>query len=260
MDTALFIASKLAGAAVRLETWLLAALALALLAIARRRWRAALGLCGTVFAVLLALTVLPLGDLLLAPIEGQYPQPARLARVDGIIVLGGGEDAAASRRWRQVELGEGAERYTAALALARRHPEARMLFAGGSGALRGGLSEAGIAARWFAEQGLAGDRLLFEGASRNTRENARLGLALARPRPGETWLLITSAFHMPRALQSFEAAGWPGLVPYPVDHRTAAFEDGIGWDLARNVRNLNMAVKEWLGVLASHLWGAVGSE
>jgi uncharacterized SAM-binding protein YcdF (DUF218 family) len=247
MDTALFVAAKLAGAVLRFETWLLLALGLGLLAMARKRLKLALGLCGASFAAILCLTILPIGDLLLEPVERRYRKVREPARLDGIIVLGGGEDAPASRHWGQVQLGEGAERYTAALALARRHPEARVLFTGGSGALRGGVSEASIAARFFSEQGLPADRLLLEAASRNTRENARSSLALAKPEPGERWVLVTSAFHMPRAMQAFSDAGWQGLIAWPVDHRSWDFGDGIGWDLPRNIRNLNTATKELAG-------------
>ena len=66
--------------------------------------------------------------------------------------------------------------------------------------------------------GLAAGRVIYEERSRNTSENAEFSLAIARPQPGETWLLITSAFHMSRAVGSFRRAGW-NVVPYPVDFR-----------------------------------------
>src|SRR5690606_18132335 len=147
-----------------------------------------------------------------------------LERVDGIVVLGGGEDSTASAYWQQPQLGEGADRYTAALALARQHPEAKVLFTGGSGRLRSltgaKASEAAVAEAFFRQQGLEPERLLLEDRSRNTAENARLAFALVRPGSEETWILVTSAFHMPRALRSFQAAGWEDVVPWPVDYRS----------------------------------------
>ncbi len=112
-----------------------------------------------------------------------------------------------------------------------------------------------MAGQFFREHGVAPGRLLLEGQSRNTAENARLSLALAAPKPGETWLLVTSAFHMPRAMRSFETVGWTGLVPWPVDYRTSAFKDGMGWNLTRNLLVLNTAIREQVGQIAYRLSG-----
>lgn len=256
MDTVFFVASKLLGAALRIDSWVVLALAGVVIALMAHRRRAALRISGATLAILLLVGFLPLGAVLLQPIERQYPAAPPLAQVDGIIVLGGGEDLRASAYWDQVQLGAGAERYTAALALARRFPEATLLFTGGSGALRDvGLSEADVAQRFFAAQGLDGTRLLLEGQSRNTAENARLSRELAAPSPEEVWVLVTSAFHMPRAMRSFETAGWDGLVAYPVDFRTAGFMDAVGWNLARNIEIFNLALRERVGQLAYRLTG-----
>ena len=257
MDTVFFIVSKLVGALLRPDTWIVIALAGIVLALIFQRRRMALWISSISLALLIALSALPLGDLLLQPIERRYPANPNLDAVDGIIVLGGGENARASAFWSQVQLNEGAERYTAALALARRFPEAQVLFTGGSGALRNAAgattSEAAIAERFFLEQGILPERLLLEGRSRNTAENARLSLKLARPAPDETWVLITSAFHTPRAMRSFEAAGWDRLVAWPVDYRTSRFGDGIGWNLIQNLAVLNTAIRERVGQLAYRL-------
>lgn len=259
MDTVFFIASKLIGALLRPDTWIVVALAGVVLALVTARRRAALAISSLTLALLVALSVLPLGDLLLQPIERRYPANPSLESVDGIIVLGGGEDARASAYWGQMQLNEGGERFTAALALARRFPEAQVLFTGGSGALRdlagAAPSEASKAERFFLAQGVAPDRLLLEGQSRNTTENARLSLALADPEPGETWVLVTSAFHIPHAMRSFETAGWDGIVAWPVDYRTSRFADGLGWNLTENLFVLNTAIRERVGQLAYRLTG-----
>ena len=259
MDGVFFITSKLIGMLLRPDSWIVLALAVVVLAVVLNRRRLALWVGSTTLAVLVPLAILPLGDLLLQPIERTYPADPALGQVDGIIVLGGGEDARASAFWGQIQLNEGGERYTAALALARRFPEARILFTGGSGALRDlagtETSEAAMAGRFFRDQGASPERMLLEGQSRNTAENARLSLALAAPAPGETWVLVTSAFHMPRAMRSFETAGWTGLMPWPVDYRTSAFQDGMGWNLTRNLLVLNTAIREHLGQIAYRLSG-----
>ena len=259
MDTIFFLLAKLVGALIRVETWIVIALALIVLAQLLQRRRLALALSASTLLTLLTLGILPLGDLLLQPIERAYPANPTLTRVDGIIVLGGGEAARVAAFWRQTQVNEAGDRYVAALALARRFPRSQVLFTGGSGALRDllgpGSAEATMAAEVFREQGIAPDRLLLEGQARNTAENARLSLALAAPAPGEVWVLVTSAFHMPRAMRSFEAAGWTGVVAYPVDYRTAAFRDGMGWDLAGNLAVLNTAIKEQVGQLGYRLTG-----
>ncbi len=71
-----------------------------------------------------------------------------------------------------------------------------------------GHSEADVAENLIAGLGFDPARIAFERATRNIRENALLAMALAQPQAGETWLLVTSAFHMPRAMGSFGRAGW----------------------------------------------------
>lgn len=119
MDTVFFIVSKLVGALLRPDTWIVIALASIVLALILQCRRIALWISSISLALLIVLSTLPLGDLLLQPIERRYSVDPHLDAVDGIIVLGGGENAQASAFWSQVQLNEGAERYTAALALAR---------------------------------------------------------------------------------------------------------------------------------------------
>ncbi|SEG09747.1 Uncharacterized SAM-binding protein YcdF, DUF218 family [Thalassococcus halodurans] len=257
MDTAFFIASKLIGALLRPDTWIIIGLAIVVLALITQRRRLALWVGCLTLSVLVTLAILPLGNLLLQPIERSYPANPPLSQVDGIIVLGGGEDARASAYWGQMQFNEGGDRFAAGIALARQFPDARLLFTGGSGALRdlagAAVSEASIAEQFFLDQDLNPERLLLESRSRNTAENASFSLALADP--DETWLVVTSAFHMPRAMRSFEAAGWSGLVAWPVDYRTSRFTDDIGWDLTRNLQVLNTAIREQAGQLAYRLTG-----
>jgi uncharacterized SAM-binding protein YcdF (DUF218 family) len=259
MDTSFFIASKLIGALLRPDTWIIIALAIVVLALITQRRRLALWISGLTLVTLVTLAILPLGNLLLQPIERSYPANPPLSQVDGIIVLGGGEDARASAYWGQMQFNEGGDRFAAGIALARQFPNARLLFTGGSGALRditgASVSEASIAERFFLDQGIDPYRLLLEGRSRNTAENASFSLVLANPSPGETWVLVTSAFHMPRAMRSFEAAGWSDLVTWPVDYRTSRFTDDIGWDLTGNLQVLNTAIREQVGQLAYSLTG-----
>jgi len=259
MDTVFFVFSKFVGAFLRPDTWIIVILAGIVWALMHHRNRLALWFSSTLLVVLLTLAIFPLGNPMLQPIERQYSASPHLSGVDGIIVLGGGEDLQASTYWGQLQFNEGGDRFAAGLSLARRFPDAPLLFAGGSGTLRdvagAEVSEASIAGQFFLDHGISRDRLLLEGRSRNTAENARFSMALAAPKDDETWVLVTSAFHMPRAMQSFEAAGWPALVAWPVDYRTARFSDQIGWDLTRNMLNLQTAIRENVGQVAYRLSG-----
>ena len=257
MDTLIFILSKCVGLILRPDVWIVLILGFALWAARSGRPRGSrIALTALLFG-LITVGVLPIGQMTIGRLEMRTAPPAALSRVDGIVVLGGGEDLAASRHWGRVSLGDGAERLATAAALARRFPQASLIYAGGSGRLRDALgpdaTEADVALAFLAEQGIDRDRILIDPTSRNTAENARNARALVQAGEAETWLLVTSAFHMPRAMQSFAAAGWGDIIPYPVDYRTSSFQDGLGWNLQGNLEFLQMAIREVVGSFAYRL-------
>src|ERR1700704_5575629 len=182
-------------------------------------------------ASLIALALIglsPLGNALIIPLEQRFPpwDDSRGAP-DGIVVLGGGITPDVSAARNEVALNEAAERVTATVALARRYPDARIVYSGGTGALiyRGG-SEAASAVRIFESLGIPHARIVAEEQSRNTVENAVFSMLLAMPQPGERWLLVTSAYHMPRAMGIFHRAGFR-VEAYPVDWRTRGPQDAL---------------------------------
>jgi uncharacterized SAM-binding protein YcdF (DUF218 family) len=201
----------------------------------------------------------PLGHVLLLPLEQRFPpwDPARGAP-DGIIVLGGSViPELAIARGDDSGLNESAERITAAVELARKYPDARIIFSGGNASLfPNAPSEAAVAFRQMVALGVAPDRITAEEQSRNTIENAVFARLIAQPKPGERWLLITSAWHMPRAMAVFRAAGFP-VEAYPVDYRTRGPGDvtrpfsSVAFGLAQ----VDVAMHEWAGLLAYRLTG-----
>jgi uncharacterized SAM-binding protein YcdF (DUF218 family) len=207
--------------------------------------------------LLAAAAFLPLGQLLLRPLEARFSRPsAPPGQVDGIIMLGGSErtEIAASRD--EPATNEHAERYWGAIELARRYPDARLVHAGGSGAMfQDKPAETLVARRWFETAGVDPARITFEGRSRTTFENVVNARELIDPRPDETWLLVTSAFHMPRAVATFRAHGWE-VVPWPVDHQTAPFWrlDVFG-AVSGRLTLLDIAAHEWFGLLYYRLTG-----
>jgi uncharacterized SAM-binding protein YcdF (DUF218 family) len=199
------------------------------------------------------ISVFPVGDAFLSPLEKTYSTEPEVRKVAGIVVLGGGESDIQSNVWLQPNTGDAGDRFITALSLAYKHPDAIVLFTGGSGRLMGGASGAEIAQDIFIGAGLDKSRLILEGASRNTSENATMSLELAPENVEGDWLLVTSAFHMRRAVASFCAAGWKNIVPWPTDYRTGGFVDRIGWSFALNLNDLNTGVREWIGLTAYSL-------
>jgi uncharacterized SAM-binding protein YcdF (DUF218 family) len=198
----------------------------------------------------------PLGNALILPLEGRFPPwDAGRGPPDGIVVLGGAISPDVSAARGEVALTDAAERITATVELARRYPQARIVYSGGSGALiyREG-NEADIAARLFESMGISPTRIATEGESRNTVENAVFSRRLAVPRPGERWLLVTSGYHMPRSIGIFRQAGFP-VEAYPVDWRTRGPADLLRpfSSLADGLSRTDTAVREWAGLLV--YWG-----
>ena len=224
-----------------------------------RGWRrTGLGftLAGLVALGLFAFTTL--GALLIAPLENRFARPATPpADVGAIIVLGGGFGGVVSQARGNEELRESGDRFVEALRLARLYPQARIIISGGVGnPFQDSESDADIARRFYAGMGLPDGRLTFEGESRNTAENAAFSKSLVDVAPGQSVLLVTSAFHMPRSVGIFRQAGLE-VVPWPVDYR-AVPDPGFGLELAEpsfNITTASVAIKEWIGLAAYYATG-----
>lgn len=200
--------------------------------------------------------LLPIGDWLLSPLENRFPSRAEQLpdHVDGIIILGGGEMPHLSYTRGQVILNDHSERLVSGAMLARHYPQARIIHTGGSGK-RSEMLESQVAKGFFAGLGLTGARFIYEDRSVNTFENATTTLKLAKPRPGETWLLVTSAFHMPRAVAAFRQAGWQ-VTPYPAGYYTSPGMADLGRpNVGKNLEKLDLAVHEWVGLAAYKMLG-----
>jgi uncharacterized SAM-binding protein YcdF (DUF218 family) len=247
----LFVLSKVLAPFAELDLLLLAMLILGL-ALGATRWRRG-GRRIAVAATLLflAIAALPMSDWALAPLEHRFPPPRQLpSRVDGIIALGGAIDPELTARYGIPSLNEHAERMTSFVALARRYPSAKLVFSAGSASIfPDHPAETDGARLLFAELGLDTSRVIFEDRSRNTYENAVFSKALAAPAPGETWLLVTSASHMPRSVGIFRAVNWP-VVAFPVAYKTGGpYEIKLAGHLLR----LDLALHEWIGLVAYRL-------
>ncbi len=260
LDTLFLITGKVVWFFLRPETLLLVLFAVPLVLLWRervagaRRWLT-VGLCAALVS-----GVLPVGNLVLNPLERTYPVSPEVTGPAGIIVLGGMEDLSPAYTGRLAQVNDAGERLIVAIELARRFPEAVVLYSGGQLALvpvDEGAFEVGPDI--LRRLGLPENRLLVEGRSRTTAENATFSKALVPDQGERPWLLVTSAFHMPRALGSFCAAGWRNLIPWPVDYRGGKMLENLRWDLAGHLHELNTGVKEWIGLLAYRLTGRTRS-
>jgi uncharacterized SAM-binding protein YcdF (DUF218 family) len=201
----------------------------------------------------------PLGIWLLYPLEQRFPPwDATKGAPDGIVVLGGAIEAELSAERGTVVFDNFAGRLIAVAALARRYPKARILYAGGSTSLVAddAASEADFAPAVFESMGISSDRVMVERRSRNTLENAEFSKALAAPKNGERWLLVTSAFHMPRSVGIFRKAGF-AVEPCPVDWRLGGASDLTRFTVISvdGLQRTDLATREWIGLLAYWVTG-----
>jgi uncharacterized SAM-binding protein YcdF (DUF218 family) len=200
----------------------------------------------------------PFANALMVPLEQRFPPwDASRGAPAGIIVLGGAFDTVVAATRDDIPLTDAAERMTASAALARKYPQARLIFTGGTGTLLyDGPTEGELARRFYASLGIAADRIAIEEESRDTAENARFTWTLAAPKPGERWLLVTSAFHMPRSIGAFRRVGFV-VEAYPVDYRTRGIEDLARPfpSLGEGLRRGDVAMREWIGLLMYRITG-----
>lgn len=252
----LFILSKIFSAVVQPLFWLSLWWIAALLLLKRHR-RLAVGMLWTGLGLLGLLGFPAIPDLLLRPLENRYtaPGPADISKYTGVIVLGGVVgDPLIYLAHGQIPLGESAERLTESSRLIRTYPNLRLVFSGGEGLLvnKRGVSESDLAGRFYAERGLDMTRIQLESHSRNTRENAQRAAELIGSGCKAPWLLMTSAFHMPRAMAEFEAAGCH-VTPYPVDYLTGASRPWTDFSIIESLGLWQTALHEYVGMAVYQL-------
>lgn len=250
----MFVLSKIYTSLVNPGFWVLLLVAGGTALLWTRWYRGGRRILAATALFLAFVAVVPVGNWATAVLENRFPTVRDLpARIDGIVVLGGTINQFVTRARGQPALTDGAERLTEFVALARRHPEARLMFTGGSGSVtRQDVKEAEAARMFFAQMGLDVGRVMFEDRSRNTWENALFTYRMAAPKPGETWVLITSAQHMPRSVGTFRKAGWQPL-PYPVDYLTYDKQHVFAIDFLGGLYSLWWAMREWMGLAAYYL-------
>ena len=220
----------------------------------RRRGEIALAVASIGF---LLLAVAPIGPGMLLVLEQRFPRPSALPdRIDGILVLGGAVDPRISLSYGETVFNGSIARVLAGVALARHHPDAKLALVGGEGEFFPvGFAEARATQGFVLDEGIAATRIIIEERSRSTHENAVFAKEQIQPAPGQNWILVTSAFHMPRAVASFRAVNWP-VVPYPVDFKVDP-RTGLraNFNLLDGLGTSTVAGKEWAGLVGYRLLG-----
>ena len=201
-------------------------------------------------------------NLMFSLLESRIPPGHIPDKIDGIIVLAGAVDMEASRHGL-IELNDQADRIIAGIILAKKHFETKLILTGGTGYLKQDekFKEADYLRQLALSLGVNKDNILIERNSRNTYEHA-IAMTQMLSKKGQ-WILITSAFHMPRAFGCFKKEGF-NIIPYPVDYKTkldkisnislVAFLPTSG-----NISNFSIALHEWLGLITYRLMGYTDS-
>jgi len=206
--------------------------------------------CFTVIAVF------PVGNWAITPLENRFAfNPP--AHVDGIVVLGGDEMTQISDKRGQPTAHDSMRRYVWFKNMAQRYPGAKLVFTGGSGLLMPykGMFEADVARDLMEAIGMPTERVIFEKNSRNTFQNARFTADLVHPAPTENWLLVTSAFHMPRAIGCFRKAGW-NVYAAPTGYFTpGTYSFYFPFRFEEQMHLLTIAFHEYVGLIAYRLMG-----
>ena len=257
MDTFFWIVSKILWSLASPEKVALILLFVGTVLIWTKRQKLGRWLVSMSALIFFVFTVLPVNVFLLKPLEERFSAPTELpANISGIIVLAGPEIPVITKTREQPSLGGGAERLTTFVALARRYLQARLIYAGGAGSLFYQDYKSDDTARKLFEQlGLNLDLVLFDTEARNTFENAVNSFKLIGQQAEGDWILITSAYHMPRSVGIFRETGW-NVIPYPVDYQTSGEWD-YDWSVVtlENHISFSTGLHEWLGLIAYWMTG-----
>ena len=246
----MFVISKLLSAITQPVFWLSLWWLLALLLLPRFRRFGTLMLWGGMIVFgLLGFNAVP--EALLRYLESRFNVPSLTSsdQYAGVIVLGGATGSPSIfKAHGQVPLGDAAERMTLPIGLMRKFPNFELIFSGGEGRLMPtGTTEAELAKVFYEEQGVDMKRVTLESKARNTRENAHQVAALLGERCKQPWLIVTSAWHMPRSMAEFQAVGCK-VIAYPVDFRTGEETSWTEYSMAGSLMAWQTALHEYLGM------------
>ena len=209
----------------------------------------------TNFLYLIIISFLPIGNYLINKIEKEYHSNLIIPdKLDGILILGGATNPSMYKEFNQISVNGSAERLIESVSIIKRFKYSKVIFSGGSGVInRPDLGHSQVAKSFYKKIGIEESRIIFEDNSRNTYENILFAKKIAKPKLNENWLLITSAFHMKRAMLIASKNEWE-LIPYAVDFKTMKkFRFTPNLNLLSNINSLQNGLHEWLGLIFYYL-------
>ena len=209
------------------------------------------------FIFIALISFFPIGSYLTYIIEKEFHTNTKIPkRVDGILILGGATNPLLFKEFDQISLNDSAERLVESVMIIRKFEKAKVIFSGGSGIVnRSDLGHSQVAKLFYKKMGVDINKIFFEDKSRNTHENIIYSKKIAKPKKNENWLLITSAFHMKRALLIAEKNNWK-LIPYAVDFKNIKeFKLTPNLNLLSNLNSFQSGLHEWLGLVSYYLMG-----
>ena len=197
-----------------------------------------------------SISILPIGKTIVNHLENRFPAFTSLPKnIEGIIILGGVVDQHLTQDREQISINSAVERITEFAKLAKIYPKAKLVYSGGSGILgQQELKEADFVYPLLKTLDMNLERVIFENQSRNTSENASFIKDLVKPKINQRWIVITSAFHMPRAMATFRKHRW-NILAYPVDYRTPSkSEFKLEFNLISGLASFSLAIHECIGL------------
>ena len=201
--------------------------------------------------------VMPTGKYMIYQLEKKFHSEILFPKqIDGILILSGATNPILTKEFDQINLNGSIERLTESIQLHKKYPKAKFVFSGGSGSLYNQeLTHSDVAIKFFIQQGIDVNEIVFESKSRNTFENILYSKKIVNPKPNENWILVTTAFHMTRAINIAEKLDWE-MIPYAVDFRISKKSS---WqptlNFFSNISLLQTASHEWVGLVAYYFMG-----
>jgi uncharacterized SAM-binding protein YcdF (DUF218 family) len=171
--------------------------------------------------VLYVFSIEPVANALAASLETPDRATARTGvTYDAVVLLGGVVDDRATSTHRQPAYNDNVERLLVTYDLLRSGRARLAVISGGAvDDSRADVVEARVLARQLTDWGIPEERVVIEDKARNTRENAVEVASIARARGWTRMVVVTSAMHMPRALDCFRAVNLE-VDALPVDYRS----------------------------------------
>ena len=209
------------------------------------------------FIFFIITAVMPTGKFMIYQLEKKFHVLESLPnKIDGILILSGATNPVLTKEYNQISLNDSVERLTESIQLMKKYSNTKIIFSGGSGLINNQkLTHSEVARLFFANFEITLENIVYENKSRNTYENILFSKKIANPKINENWLIVTSAFHMPRALNIAEKLDWK-FIPYAVDFRVMK---KFSWKptikFLENISKFQTASHEWVGLVAYYWIG-----